>query len=521
MSALPVAVTLVAPVFDALTAGDGDALTRQRVEDELSGLASDCGVAVRPEVSLSPAPDAFRGQPFRVHVDGRLCLVPAGKSAEALAYAVHSPAVRPSMRAEDLLYDAVRPDEKRQALALAVRAAVSARPEVLVAPDDPLAELLATGVSLASEDPAALRDAVRSGGGEDVIDRLAAPTFNLHIEPEYLRALTASRDAAELFSFVRDGLLVELGIVLPSMHVRLDESLPARGYAFRVNAIRSLPHIGLDLDSIFVNEVPERLRIEFGVAGVASTNPATGQPGAIVPEVSREPLEAAGFTTWDAFGYYILTLAEVVRTQAGQLMTPAQVRTAVNELSRAFPAVTGAFDDAEIREVVGPLLRSLLAEQISVRNLRHILQLIRRHAVAPEITFGLDRASFVRRGLADQIANAASRGSTTLVVYLVDPTFERELTDCGEAVPVELAEELRDGFHAELMTRQPGVSIPPVLTADQCRPQVRDILRGEYPSVRVLGFQDLPGHYNVQPAARISRNSNHPTAWRPDPTPTD
>jgi hypothetical protein len=34
---------------------------------------------------------------------------------------------------------------------------------------------------------------------------------------------------------------------------------------------------------------------------------------------------------------------------------------------------------------------------------------------------------------------------------------------------------------------------------------VREVLRTEFPNVRVLDYRDIPGHYNIQPVARISR----------------
>jgi hypothetical protein len=504
---LPTVVTLTTPVFDVLTANAGRGPARLRIEQELAELAADCGVAVRPEVRFASTPDPMRGQPLRVHVDGRLCLVPARRSAEALAYATHSPQVGASLTSEDLLDDSVHPAQLHETLATVARAAVSARPEVLVADGDPLAALLGSGLSLAGEDPETLGAAVRSGGAEALLDRLAAPTFDLHFEPEYLKALTTDRDAAELFTFLRDGMLVELGILLPPMRIRLDPTLRNRGFAFRVNAIRTIPRIGLDLDSIHVNDTPERLH-GLDVSAVASVNPATGQPGAIAPAAPRTRIEAAGLTVWDAFGYHILVMADVIRTHAPALMSPAQVRAAMSELGKAFPAVTGSFDDTDIARVVGPLLRSLLAELISTRNLRHILQLVRRHAVAPEVSFGYDLPTFVRRGMVDQIGHVAARGTNTLVVYLLDPEFERELAegaDRAESVPLGLAEDLRDAFYGEIRHLPPTASLPAVLTTDKCRAAVRDTLCAEYPTVRVLDYQDLPAHYSVQPVARISR----------------
>jgi type III secretory pathway component EscV len=45
---------------------------------------------------------------------------------------------------------------------------------------------------------------------------------------------------------------------------------------------------------------------------------------------------------------------------------------------------------------------------------------------------------------------------------------------------------------------------PAVLTSDELRRPLRDLLRPQFPGVVVLGYGDLPPDFNVQPVARIS-----------------
>jgi type III secretory pathway component EscV len=503
---LPVVVELAPPAFEAVLGDAGGEPARQRIAEELAAVIADCGVAARPQVRFVPASAPQRAQPIRVSVDGQRCLMPPWVLAEAMAYAIGSPTVSLRVSAEDLV-GVGAPAQVYEALALVARAAVAAQPEVLVPQDDPLAAVLSLGMSIAGEDSEALRADLSSGTAEGVLERLAAPTFDLLVEPGYLQALTTSRSGGELFTFMREGLFVELGLAIPPMHVRLDPALRPGGFAFRVNAVRTAPRIGLAIDTIYVNDTSSRLDL-MEIEAVPSVNPATHQPGSIAPADLKDRLEAAGLTVWDPFGYYILALAAVIRTHAGVLMSPAPIRATIEGLRKAFPAVTAEIGRLYDERVLGPLLRSLLAEQISIRNLRHILQLVVRHAVAPELADGLDLRGFVRAGLADQIAYSASRGTGVVVVYLLDPAFERELGDREEragAVEPALAEELRNALHAEMQQLPETAQVPCLLTGQGCRATVREVLRVEFPSVRVLDYRDIPGHYNIQPVARISR----------------
>ena len=378
-----------------------------RVERELTEAIRDWGLPVRPDVAFrTVAVGDLRGQPLRVTVDGRPCLVPAEMAADALAYANRA------FPAESVWRSAMAvlaPEVRHEALALMVRAAVAAHPEVLVPPDDPLAALLRHGISVAGEDLDALRDRIRNSGVGAELDRLASPTVNLLIEPAYLRALTAEADGGELFAFMRDGLFAELGFGLPPMRVCFEPDLPDRGFAFRINATRTMPRVGIPADTILVNDTVERLHL-ISVEGQPAVNPGTAQPGALVHRDEKDALESAGLTTWDSFGCYILVLAATLRARIADLVTPARMRDTLALLGKAFPAVAASVPERDVADLLTPLLRALLDERIPVRNLRRVVQLTRHHTIAPELTDGLDLLPFVRSGLADAIGNKFPAG---------------------------------------------------------------------------------------------------------------
>jgi hypothetical protein len=511
-STIPVMVSLAPAVFDAMAADDARETTRRRIEREVGVLLADLAVPTRLEVALDLGTGNLRG-PLRVTVGGRLCLVPRWVPAEALAYALGDPAVPLELTAQEfvtpprLAGEPVPPDLLAEALALTVRAAISGRPEVLVSPDDPLAAGLSLGLAVRTDAPDALRLALQVEGElrERRLDELASPPLDLMIEPRYLRTLTTEADGGGLFPSMRDELFVELGVQFPAMHACPDATLRPRGFAFRVNALRTVPLIGLEPDTIFVNDTAERLK-QLSVDAVPSANPATHQPGAIVSSRHKEMLEAAGLTTWDALGFYLLALAAMIRDRAHTLVTYQATQDMLADLARAFPDTVSAVATGHVTPpvVLPPLLRALLAEGISVRNLRRILESLHRHDIAPETTGGLDLHAFVRAGLSDLIAAKTTRGARTVFAYLVDPAFERELSE-SDGIDSPVAEEFRQALHTETGFLPPTSQIPAILTQQRSRTAVRDAIRLEFPHLSVFCYQDLPPDCNVQPIARISR----------------
>lgn len=490
---------------------------RARVEGELSVLAAELGVPVRPVVTIGTASSARGDSMICVYGSGTLCAVADSVVAEALAYVDGSPSVVPVAGPQMLLdrlggAGALDLDRLGELLGLVCRHAVSRRPDVLL-PQSPLRPVLELGISVAGHDIGALSDELRDGTaeGSEAVERLvsalSAPRIELLIDPAYLRSLTEGNQGAGLFPFLRDGLFAELGLALPPFHLRLDPSLRPGGFAIRMQSVRTVPRIGLATGTIMVNDTTERLRL-MDVDGEATTNPATDQPATIVSAQYREMLESAGLTVWDPFGYLILAFAEAIRRRAYTLMNTAVASDALLSHGRDFPILAGAAGSLRLGELTFAL-RELLADQVSILNLRLILELLLRYETDPEARLYGDRAAFVRSGLAEQIAAKAARNTMTIVVYLLDPAIETAVRGLARATSGDssrplLVERVHAAVAAELAYLPPTAQVPLVLTQDDVRRTLRTVLQPRFPRVGVLGYGDLPGHYNIQPVARVS-----------------
>jgi type III secretory pathway component EscV len=509
---LPVTIALAPPLFEKIAAASGP--TRGRIEAELSELLRELGLSNRPAVEF----EATDGQPsadgIRLVVAGRQCRFPWTTIAETLAYVDGTSQV--AWDAEAVLESIQRADGSSErlaeVLAAVCRAALSARPGILVSPSEDVALHavidLRMSISGGDEEPREARS-----DNADAVERriaaLAADTVDIVIDPAYLRVLSAQDPDGELFPFMREGMFVELGLPLPRFHLRPDPSLRERAFAFRINAVRTFPRIGLPLDTILVNDTPERLAL-LNVDGDPTLNPGTSQRGALVAHEHKESLEAVGLTTWDAFGFLILSFAAALRQSANALMTRDVADRMLTQLGLAFPFLESAARSHAPPGVLAPVLRELLFDGVPIRNLRRILELLVRYETVE--ASDNDRPGlmpFVRSGLADVIASKAARGTRTVVVYLLDPELEAAVAGHGnENVPARrddsLAGRLSAALRAELVHLPAIAQLPALLTQDELRGPIRTLLRDEFPRMTVLGYGDLPSDYNVQPVARIS-----------------
>jgi type III secretory pathway component EscV len=515
---LAVTVALASPIFAPARARAASARIRQRTEAELAALLRDLGLPAQLDVQVETSDAPPAALPIRLYVTGRECRFPAATIAEALAYVTATPqVVADPVTALDSLpgADGSGWPEVAELVALTCRAAVSAQPGVLIAAtDDPvLREVVSLGISAAARGQAADEPASDDSGGDPVeraIAASAASTIDVDIDPAYLRVLTTSEAAEEMFRFTREGLYTELGLSLPPIRLHPDPSLRPAGFAFRINSLRTLPRIGLPPDTILVNDTPERLSQAWpGIRVEPTLNPATHQPSTLTDREHQETLEASELTTWNALGFLILCLAAAVRRNAHALMTRDIAASMTGQLAVAFPVLGETTRDHVPPDTLTPVLRDLLLDAIPISNLRRILELLLRHETAgPEGHFP-DRTTFVRSGLADLIAFKAARGTGTVVVYLLDPVLEKEIGEYEQGAKAagnehSLPGRLSAAVRAELSYLPPTAQRPALLTRDELRRPVRRLLRPEFPYMGVLAYGDLPPDCNVQPVARIS-----------------
>lgn len=326
-------------------------------------------------------------------------------------------------------------------------------------------------------DSAAVSDALALGLGagrrvddiaEELIETLRPKTLALQIQEDLLRDLTLGdhSSARQSLASMRDALFFDLGTQYPGIMLEPRSDLKANSFALRVNHLLTLPRFGLNLDQV--------------VSG----------------------------------------LQDDLRRHSAQLFDRASVRSILERLEPRCPALVEAVRRRVSDEQLTRTLRLLLAEHISIRNTRAILEAILDFdyivtdaakyivfddrlpsVVEPDqdwLEDATNLAAFVRMALKRQISHHYTRGRSTLTVYLVDPSIEREVT-AGPLSPAR-EQEVLDAVREE-------VGIAPtegaILTTIDVRSALRRLIASEYPQLPVLAYQELSPDLNIQPISRI------------------
>jgi type III secretory pathway component EscV len=335
---------------------------------------------------------------------------------------------------------------------------------------------------------------------------------------------------SEMFSLMQEGLFYELGVTLPDVQFATDRNLQSHSFKFRLNGVECAPVSGLGPDEFLVNDTADRLSL-LRIQARDAENPANGSQCAIVRGQTQEDIcKQAGLTTWGPRGFLVLHLSAEIRRAGARFQTEEVAQYNLDSLAEAFPDLVRFALERYSLPKIALLLRELLEEEISIRDLRSILESLlsingttdvdlNRLIVFLAYPDGLcpaaarevselttsQLAHFVRSSLKRHISHKYTRGGNTLVVYLVDPAIERRIAAIPERPLTEAErEKLRAAIGDEVGNLPPTAATPVLLTNFHVRRLLRKSIERDFPRLAVVSYQELSPDLNIQPIARIS-----------------
>ncbi|HEX7335340.1 MAG TPA: FHIPEP family type III secretion protein [Pyrinomonadaceae bacterium] len=358
------------------------------------------------------------------------------------------------------------------------------------------------------------------------------PAITVEINNSLLKNESAAdvQGLEPLISMMRDGLFYELGVMLPKIQIEVNSSLQPDQFKFRINGTESGVIEGLKPNEFLVNDTASRLSL-VGITGTDRLNPANGNPASVV-ENKDDALQRCtqlGLITWGPAGYLVLELSRQVRKEAAGFQTTAVTKYMIETLRPPYPDLLDTVLAKFTIDQLTVLLRNLLDEGISIRDLRAILEAL----LSVSGTIGIDMSRYivfmpqaqslyplsgeglpaltmdnytdaVRMSLKRYISYKYTRGSGTLLVYLMDPQTEKRFTDTGQPLSDKEKEEFIQAIEGEINTRSEIAQSSTILTSTEVRRAIRNTLKEKFPNLAVVSYQELLPETNIQPLARVS-----------------
>lgn len=293
---------------------------------------------------------------------------------------------------------------------------------------------------------------------------------------------------------LRRQIALELGLVVPPVRVRDNLELPADGYAILLRGAevaRGQVKVGWYLAIDASRQKPEP-------AGVKAREPVFGIPAYWVGPEQRLRLEAEGFTVVDAPTVIVTHLSEVVRAHAPELLTRQEVQRLLDEIRKESPALV---EDLMAQVQLGDVqrvLRALLRERVSIRDLPLILEALAdaaRESSDFDAWVGQVRQA-LGRSIARQVGLADGRAKAVTLAAETERRLLEALAEGG--VPPATQEALQRAVAQELRRAAEGGYELVLLCSARVRPLVRRIVERTYPRLSVLAFSEIQSGMDVE-----------------------
>ena len=350
---------------------------------------------------------------------------------------------------------------------------------------------------------------VKPGSSEEIDAALPVDILALEVGYELVHAVDPQMGGSlvDRIAALRKQMALDLGIVIPPVHVRDNLQLPAGAYRLLLlgtEIVRGTTRAGRLLAMDASGNAPS-------IDGEATKDPAFGTPARWISTRDREYAEALGYTVVDHTTIIATHLSETVRSNAHNILGRGELQHLFEVFSRTTPKlvedlVPNLLSFGEVLRV----LRNLLRESVSVRDLRSILEALTE--LAPQTRDPEQLTELSRQRLSRQITASFMGTDGTLSALVLDAPveemFRRSLREIaqgtGGALDPEHARLLGVSLEASVKRMTLAGRPPCVVTSPDVRRYLRAFAERRCPSLAVLSFRELEPDVSIRPFETIT-----------------
>ena len=235
-------------------------------------------------------------------------------------------------------------------------------------------------------------------------------------------------------ALVRRDVALDLGVVVPSVHVKDDLALPSGGFAIRLRD-RTVAQGTLHPDRALALGAPAALA---QVVGEAMREPIAGVQGKWLEPDAGARLDAPDAVVVDPLAVLAAALDAVVRANAATLVGRQEVQSLLDNLRQSQPAtVKGVVPEIVSLGLIQRVLQHVLREGVSVRDIAAIVETVADEAENTRDATVIGEA--VRRRLAPSICASMADGANVIRAAALSIGLESMLAKAlleGERGPV-------------------------------------------------------------------------------------
>lgn len=305
---------------------------------------------------------------------------------------------------------------------------------------------------------------------------------------------------------LRKQFALEMGLVIPSLHIRDNLTLKPGEYAVCIRG-NEMARGEIMMDHyLAIDPGNAKARID----GIRATDPAFGLPAIWIGAERKGDAQLAGYTVVDPSSVMTTHLSEVVRQHGYEFLGRQEVQKLLENLSKSNPKAVEELTPALLSAgAIQKILQNLVREQVSVRDLLTIVETLADYAALTKDTDLL--TEYVRQRLSRSLVKPYVDKDRTLKVFSVAPQIEELITkginqtEYGSYLALEpvQAQRIVDGAKKALEKGAASVEQPVMLCSSTARRHLKKLLERFQINVAVLAHNEIPNSLKVHSVGAV------------------
>jgi type III secretion protein V len=307
---------------------------------------------------------------------------------------------------------------------------------------------------------------------------------------------------------VRQALYHDLGVPFPGIHLRFNEALSAGNYRILLHEV-PVAEGAFRAAHVLAREKPETLKM-LSIPFAEEKPFLQGLRPLWVADDQIATLEAARVPFLKPTPVLTYHLSVILKRYSGDFIGLQETKYLLEQMEAQFPEVVREVQRVLPVQKITEVLQRLVQEDVSIRNLRTILQALIEWGQKEKEAVLL--TEYVRSSLRRYISYKFSRGQNILAAYLLEPDVEEKIrkairqTSAGSYLALDpmSVKKMLQSVRREVGNLWESNQRPVLLTSMDVRRYTRKLVEQEFYDLPVLSHQELTEEITIQPLGRIS-----------------
>ncbi|MBW1799937.1 MAG: flagellar biosynthesis protein FlhA [Deltaproteobacteria bacterium] len=350
---------------------------------------------------------------------------------------------------------------------------------------------------------------VKEDLGPEEVERLL-PLDMLELEIGYgVIPLVDNKNEGNLLDRIRSlrrQFALEMGLVMPSLHIRDNLELKPSEYAVCIKG-SEVARGELMMDHLLAIDPGD---VKTKIDGIETIDPAFGLRALWVSPDKKSDAQFAGYTVVDLPSVVTTHISEVVRDYGYEFLGRQEVQRLLDNLAKTHPKVVEELIPGLLSlGAVQKILQNLVREQVSIRDLLSILETLADYAPMIKDTDML--TEYVRQRLSRSITKPFIDKEKTLKVLTVNPEMEDLIskginqTEYGAYLALEpqQAKGIIDAVRDTVKRASVNIEQPIILCSTTVRRHLKNLCERFQVQAAIFSHNEIPSGLEVQSIGEI------------------